>query len=242
MDFPQSVSGPPPKKRSPWFYVAIGCGGLLVLSILVGGALTFFAVKKVSGELEKNKDPVARAARTQELLGYERPPEGYSPALVFGLGDFIQVAILTDKPGEVGKGEKLFDRRGFIFVSAVSDDRRESRMDDYFEGRDNRPGLPQANTNVQVKEIIGRGVASTSGGAPVRYVTQRGEVSTQQTRNDGLFTLMRFDCPDAGKLRLGIWLGEDPDPAADLGSLDLKGTVVDEAAIKAFAQTLNPCR
>lgn len=63
-----------PNKKSPWVYIAIGCGGLIVLALLglVGvGVFGYRKVKQLEAEL---KDPAARAAKVAAVMGGDLPP------------------------------------------------------------------------------------------------------------------------------------------------------------------------
>ena len=116
--------------------------------------------------------------------------------------------------------------------SGVQLDDQELR--DYFEGKTDDPRvLRDNNIDVDVDEIITRGIVPLDA-ATLMYVAQRGSVSTQGFKGEGVTSVTLIDCPDDKRLRMAIWFGPDPDPGLTADEADLTGTPADEAALVEF--------
>jgi hypothetical protein len=237
----------PEKRRSPWLYVGLGCGALVLLvvvGVVVSGLWLATKVKDVAAEMN---DPVVREAKVKSALGAKDLPAGYYPQMSFSLPMLMDMAILSDRPpdpAKAGPGDGI-DKRGFLYFKFPSKGQDQQQLRDYFSGTtDDATVLKRNNINVDAKEIIRRGTFD-SNGHPVLYLSQRGAARNQmgggQLSHDGLNTMVLFQCSGNDKLRMGIWIGEDPQPDKPVKEADFAGTVADEAELRPFIAHFHPC-
>ena len=103
------------KKRSPWFWVGIGCLTVVLLmgACVVGvGFMGFRFAKQLEQEIS---DPVLRAEKAREVLGCEALPAGYNPMISITIPFILEMTILsTQEPDEDGQIRGI-DERGFIY-------------------------------------------------------------------------------------------------------------------------------
>ncbi len=231
----------PAQKRSPWVYVGCGCGALVLLSIL-GVVLVGYVIKdKVEGFTADMKDPAARTARAKQILNAQALPPGYFASISVSVPMVMDMALLSDKAPDASGEIKGFDKRGFLYFKVISPDKDRDKLRDYFEGKSDDAGsLKKATVNMDVRETLKRGALDLAG-KKLLYVANRGDTDTGQGKAKGLQTMMLFDCSTDQKMRVGIWFGEDPSPTAPAKDLDLKGTVADEASMRAFVSNFDPC-
>jgi hypothetical protein len=236
-------NAPVKPQRSPLFYVAIGCGGLLALILvgfLVAGLLLFRAGK---GMVDGMTDPTQKAANVQKMLG--AAPVGYFPMMTLSVPLFMDMALLGDKAMLADGGFAEFDR-GFMYFRIIANE-QSNRAKDFFDGKDNdTSALKGSGVNVDAKDILRRGALKTTNGTTVKYVATRGTMDTQGQRQkeeakSGLNTVMYFECPGDTAVRLGVWMMKDPDPDLATDQLKLDGTVADEGQIADFIKPLTPC-
>ncbi|WP_224363638.1 hypothetical protein [Hyalangium versicolor] len=234
------------KKRSPWLYVGIGCGVLLLLGIGGTVAAVMFGMSKFKEFTEDMADPVKRTEMAKKTLGADDLPEGYSAVVALSVPAIMDVALLmSGEPQEPSEQAEQAPVRTFVyfFIKASSlKDVEELRA--FLEGRsDDASVLRRNHIDIQTREIIGRGVLQLDG-RRVLYLSQRGVLRSSQNEDDGpgLNSLTFIECPGQNLLRMGLWHSPDPSPETPLDQLDVKGTPVDPEAIRAFMSHLNPCR
>ena len=232
------------KATSPWVYVAIGCGVLLVLCVVALAALGYGAFR-FGKQVEKDlKDPATRTAKVKAVLGAETIPDGYHPMIGLSIPLLMDMAMLSDRePGVDGQVHGPA-QRGFIYVRILSADSDEKELRDYFEGKTNDDSVlrrNKINVHVRDQEVIRRGVVETNG-YPVMYVAQRGDMQMNETRSRGVHNLMLVDCPQDERMRMGIWFGPDPDVQAPVATANFQGTPADEKALTAFLGHFHLCR
>lgn len=229
-----------PKKTSPWVYVAIGCGGALLLAVLAVVGVVVLAVRKGKQIEADMKDPVARSAKVREVLGGEIPP-GYYPIVSISVPFLMDMAMLGDHPpDEKGQPSKNLDR-GFVYVNTLTTGGQQDELKRYFEGKiDDAEALRRSNIHIDAKETIRRGSVDLPGQETL-YLAQRGSLAMNEHRSQGLTTLVFVDCPQDTRQRMGIWFGPDPAPGEAVASVDWSGSVADEAAIRDFMGHFKLC-
>jgi hypothetical protein len=233
------------KKRSPWVYVGIGCGVLLLLGIVTTIAGVSFLFKKGKEYQEDLANPITRTEMVKKTLGAQTLPAGYFAVMSLSVPAIMETAVLSTRSPDVPNTGRKEDVRVFVYVfvkmSSASD---QKQLRDYLEGKsDDASVLARNNVRLGDGEIIGRGVVPLEG-RRVLYLVQRGELSAQQSEREGpgLNSILFIECPGQDRLRMGIWMAPDPDLSAPVDQLDLKGTPADPEAIRAFMSHLNPCK
>lgn len=231
----------PKKPRSPWFWVAIGCGGALVLGCLGFGALALAGAAFIKGSVDGIADPKVKEQKALQALG--GLPEGYWPFMTFAIPMVMDVVILTDRPPPADGGLEMGDRSFLYYRALETGDGKKARA--WLEGTgDDAAALSRSGIQVRSDQVLARGSLEAAG-TTVHYVVQQGSVQGGQGGDEaaaeGLQTVLLFACKPDGKLRVGIWV----EPLADLpqgqDKPDLAGTVGDEARLRAFLQPLTPC-
>ncbi len=227
--------------RSPWKALGIGCLLLALLGAalaVAGGVWLYRSAKRVEREM---RDPAARTAKAQRLLGTTALPDGYHAMVAFSIPFLMDVAILSaQEPDEKGV-IRDFGERGLIYVQFIRAGQDEQELRDYFEGKTSDPRvLRENNIDIDADEIIGRGVVQLAD-ATLMYVAQRGRVSAQGFEGGGVTSLGLIDCPADQRLRMAIWFGPDPSPGWSVEEVDLTGTPADEAALAEFMGRFRFC-
>lgn len=227
-----------PKQRSPWVYVALGCGGFAALSCL-GVFLVFaFAAKKVNDLGEGVTNPKVRTENARKMLG--EIPEGYVSAVSFSMFGLVDIAVLTNGEGLSDGGVEVGDRI-FTYYRAIANGENERTKAFLRSGEGDLGTLRNSGVNIEKDDIVKRGNLTVDG-RKLYYVAYRGlfGVGNQQGAENGLNVALLFDCPGE-QLHAGVWAMRDPTPQKPVSELDLTGTVADEAALAAFARPMNPC-
>lgn len=235
-----------PKKRSPWVYVGIGCGALLLLGIVAVVAVVAFMFKKGGEYAADLKNPITRTAMVKKTLGADTLPDGYFAVMSLSVPAVMDMAVLSTRSPDAPITGPKEEVRVFVYMflktSSATD---QQQLRDYIEGRsEDTSVLARNSVHIGKGSIIGRGVVPLSDGRRVLYVAQRGELSAQNQKgaDHGLNSVLFLECPGQTHLRMGTWMAPDPDPTAPLDSLDLHGTPVDPEAIRTFMSPLNPCK
>ena len=229
------------EERSAWFYLAWGCGGLLLVGGIVAVALgvwVFRSAKQFEAEL---KDPVTRTEKLKKMLGAERLPEGYHAMLSFSVPLVMDAAILSgDEPDSEGMINDLGER-GLLYFEMIGIGQDEQELRDYFEGKtDDSRILRKKKINIDIDEVIRRGVIPRDDHT-LMYLAQRGSISAHGQNGEGIMSVVLVDCPDDKRMRTAIWFVPDPAPSIPLEDLDLAGTPADESAITDFFDHFSLC-
>jgi hypothetical protein len=231
----------PEKKRSVWVYIGCGCGSLVLLSVLAMVVIGWVAANKMKEFSADMKDPAARATRAKKVLNVQTLPAGYYASVSLSVPLVMDMTMLTDRAPDASGEAKGVDKRGFLYFKIMAQDKDRQKARDYFAGKSDDAGqLGNATSKIKAKEVIRRG-AIDEGGRKLLFVTQRGDTEFGDGKAEGLQTMMLFECSTDSKARMGIWFGEDPNPKAPAADLDVKGTVADEAEVKAFVAQIDPC-
>lgn len=236
-------------RNSVFVGIGIGCV-LVILGIMAAaGACSFWAYRQVQQIERDMTDPELRSDATLEILGAEAVPEGYHPVAAITVPFLLKTAVLSDRPPEEGqeRDESGFDERGFIFVETLGIGQDEQSLRDYFEGRTDDPSVLEDNGfNMDIQRVLDRGALPPDGDIRFYYMTQRGNMSVQGFRGEGLMALVMVDCPDDERRRIAMWFGPGPEgpEGAEPGdaSADLTGTPGDPEAISAFLDHFSFCR
>jgi len=235
-------ANPGARRRSPWLYVAFGCGGLVALGALVVGG--FVAVVAWQGMKARRvmASPEARLEEVKRILGAKQLPEGYHAAAVLAVPLVADTVVLSREPPDATGLVRGGIQHGFSYHRMHSKPQGGQRMRQYLLGQDPAPGSQVEPTlQLWVDEVLARGTLSFPGYA-VRYVSQRGRYKNGgYPVTEGLSAYVVFECPDRHQ-RTGIWHTPDPDPDAPAGSPALAGTPADEEAVRAFVSHFNPCQ
>ena len=233
--------GPTPKKKtSPWLYVAIGCGGLVVLGGLAIAAGALFVFKK-SDELNQDlANPVARAEKVKRALGARALPEGYHAIMTVSMPMLMDTTVISTR-------DAAPSRRTFMYVRfKVITPRDAQGMRDYLEGRtDDASVFARSRLQMKTEQLVGRGQLELQNGQKLLYLAQRGELrfgGNSKSEGPGLNALVLFECPTQSDVRMGIWTAPDTSPEVPLEQLELQGTPVDPEAIRSFMSHFNPCQ
>ncbi|XXF77524.1 hypothetical protein P2318_31395 [Myxococcaceae bacterium GXIMD 01537] len=228
------------KKRSPWFYLGLGCGGLLLLGGGGLGALTWYMSSSIKALKEDLQNPIARNEKAKRLLGASKLPEGYLAGASLSMpfsGD--SVLLRGDPPDMVGP-----TTRGFHYLRMHQRPSAGQALRDFVEGRSDRihDAMMGSAFNIDTREVLARGTLPLAGNT-VRYISVRGQFNAKgDDAPQGLNAVMLFDCPDSMYQRVGIWFTPDSAPQARAGSPELRGTPADEEAVAAFVAHFNPCQ
>lgn len=218
------------EKRSGWFYVFVGCGGLLLVGIIVVGVGAFMTVrwaKEIKADLEDPERRTANATEVvQEAMGAETLPEGYEAQVAleapFGMG---KIVILTDGEFMEGEGNAPDFEHLLLYMEGPGWD---SDWKKFARGGDPPfDNMDQLNINIRDSDVVGQGEL-TVGKMELAYLTHEGEFSAEGYTSEGVFSIILARCPDGDKRsRTLIWGGSEG-PGED-GSLT--GTCGDPSRI-----------
>lgn len=242
MDLDPTTGRPVKKPTSPWVWVAVGCGGLVVLAILAFVAFGWMVFRSAKDMEEGFKDPVKREAKTKEVLPYQQLPPGYYPAGAIKIPFLFDMAMFSDQ--ELGPGETLennMGERGFMFLSMRHMGGNKEDLRRTLRGEKPEKQEWRTSVNYQPGEVIGMGSVEV-GGSTVLYHASRGGVSFgAPSHGDGLVTMVMPECPNDKRVRFGFWYTPDPSGGKPVAEADFKGTSADPEAIKGFLGHFELC-
>ena len=231
------------KGTSPWVFIGIGClvAVFALVAVVVGiGFWGFSQIREMGRTME---DPVARTALAAEYLGADHLPEGYNAIAAISIPFLMETAIITDKePDEDGQTQGFGDS-GFIYFKVLSVGDQEQELRDFFEGNADDPQLLRQNSmRIDTDELIARGTIEEDA-RTLRWAAYRGSIDAGPNGGggDGLTAMIMFECPNAERLRMGIWFGPDPSPDIPIDEADFIGTVADPDAIQQFVAPFDVC-
>ena len=236
------------KKTSPLVWIAVGCGLVVLIGIVLVGALGFWGYRWGKDLEQSMRDPTAREQKVLSVLGAERLPDGYHAAMGMSIPFAMDMAMLTDVPITEDSGNQghrpAFNQRGLLYIETVSSGKQRGELEDFFEGRsDGGDALRRTGFNFKRGKIIARGSVNLPGVRDARYIVQPGGLEEMSRRDDDtITTTVRIECPGDGRLRLGMWFGPAPPAAAEEGATpDFTGTNGDPAEIERFFGHFRPC-
>ncbi len=238
---------PVQKKRSPWFYVGVGCMTLVVLGTIGFVASIYFVARGVSNVARDSIDPQKRNEKAKSMLG--GLPAGYTATMAVSVPFLMDMVHLSNLPPLPDGGISLQPGgRAFMFLSALDQAETRQQLNDFFSGKtSDLKALGGSGFKMNAKQVIGRG--EVKGREPsVPYVSIRGISRSPSGEGDvdageptTVGTLFHFDCgkPD-GRSRFGVWWELDGTP--DAGTEELpKGSVVDPETFAEFLGPVQPC-
>ncbi len=231
-------------KTSPWVYVGWGCAVVAALIVLAVGGMAWWGYRLAKGIERDFKDPAARQAKTRAVVPYETLPAGYHPLGGISVPFLMDMAMFTDRPPDaIDQGDE-FDRSAFFFISVRSfDPKDEEEFLRFLRGEGPEPeALARANVGYEAREAVAQGTLEAGGGM-LLYQARRGSLDTDQGEAEGVVDIFLVDCPrrDDNRMRIGIWFGPDPNPAAAAAEADWTGTPADPEALRAFAGHFSLC-
>lgn len=240
-------SGRPPKKStSPWVYVVVGCGLAIVLAMLAIAGVTWWGYRTAKDFADSMTDPEKRAQRVQNVLPYDRLPEGYYPAFAFSVPMVMDMAMFSDRefaPGEnPQESSDGFKERGFLYFSMREMRNNREEMERYIRGEGPPPKDTSWDSNVRFdpEDVVGRGDVQVDG-TKVLYAASRGRISNKDSENkQGIVTMVMPDC-GKGRLRFGLWFGPDPSPETPVNEASYAGTAADPAQVQQFLSHFKLC-
>ncbi|HVS02700.1 MAG TPA: hypothetical protein VMT16_08025, partial [Thermoanaerobaculia bacterium] len=204
----------PRRQRSPWLYVAIGCGLAVLLGVAAVVSVVWFTVGKVRAVETEMKDPQLRGDKVRAMLGAEELPPGYHPVIAFSVPFLMDTAILSDEPpGEGGEPGEDIGEGGIVYVATRGSQKDREELRQVLRGEGGRADILD---RVQVGNLdlgSARGEALGRGQLEVRgvtwlWATHRGTVERGQRRKEGIQTMALAECPAGDdRLRMVIWFG-----------------------------------
>lgn len=225
------------KKRSPWLYVGLGCGGLLLLGGVGIGLIAYLVSGKMDEFKEEQNNPIVRVRKAKRLLGAQAFPEPYDAVMTMSFPLIMDMVMLGRPDADNGVSY------GFTYFHVLQEVENVKTVREYADGKRDSPGaLVGDDFQLEAHEVLRRGELPFPK-HKVRYVAQRGrfhygsDVSMQ-----GLSALVLFECPDNSQLRMGVWYTPDANPDAAADDPELAGTPADEEAVRAFVSHFNPCQ
>lgn len=240
------------KKRSPW--AAVGCGlvkllmlGMLV--ILVFKAAMFWIIYRERNAFDRARtDPQGVETRARKIVEWNELPEGYllvGSASIPYLADHV---FFSDElpPANVhvslGDLNARFKERAFNFITTLHAG-KPRELQDFVQGKGEQPGWPQVYADFEFGELVHRGSVEVNG-LTIPYSANRGWFDFDglgREGRDGIVTLLEVNCPDAIRVRMGVWFGPDPHKDKPLAKSDYTGTNADPKEIAAFASHFRFC-
>jgi hypothetical protein len=214
----------------------MGCGGLILVAVVVVGIAAFSTIKFAKNVEKEMQDPELRTTNGLASLNASSLPEGYHVTMNMRLPlNVARMVILADGEPESGPGVSSDGKHIFFYVEGPGWD---SDWRKFAEG-----GEPPLDDLSQLKVNVGRTDKLSEGqfavnGMEAFYTVRRGELSGQgYSTDDGVFSVVMVRCPDGDKRsRLGVWGG----PPSEDGS-SLEGTTGDAAEIEAFLSHFDLC-
>ena len=222
--------------RSPWFWILMGCGGLILVALVVVGVAAFSTFKFAKNMEKEMQDPELRTTNGMAALNASTLPEGYHVSMNMRLPLNVgRMVVLADGEPKSGPGVSFEGQHIFFYFEGPGWDSDWKKFAEGGEPPLNN--LSELNVNVGRSDKLGEGQI-TINGMEAFYTARRGELSGQgYSTDDGVFSIVMIRCPEGDKhSRLGIWGGP---PSEDPNSLS--GTPGDAAEIEAFLSHFDLC-
>lgn len=194
----------PPRRASPWLYVAGGCLLVIVIAVVAAVTLWHVATRRITQAVDANiHDPAARERIAKRLLRADALPAGYYPVSgTFEIPLLVHVRLSDRKPDASGRVIG-YDQHGFIYTEAPWTSGSEEVAKFFASADDSDAHIQHVGVYVTREETVGHGNVGN-----IRYSTIRGQVREGDTTYEGPITLMLIDC-SAKKERTAIWFGPE---------------------------------
>jgi hypothetical protein len=229
------------KKTSPWVYVGIGCGVILVVGLIFLAVAGFLGYRFVQSVERGLTDPEVKEARARDLLNVEQLPEGYNTLLSISIPLAMDLVVLSDKEPDAAGRIEGFTEKGFVYARVAALGNQRAELLEFLEGRnEDWDVLMQGGVDFERHEFLGRGRFDLQGNEVV-YASFRGDIEVERERLGGIVTLFTIDCPGSGRIHLGLWFGSDPGTGNEVELPDLSGTPADEATLLPFLDQFRFC-
>lgn len=224
-----------------------GCGVLIGLALLTFAGMTWMSYKAGDEFRTALRNPQARAEKTREVLPYRDLPPGYHPWGSMSVPVLLQTAMLgsrepTAQDSEARDREPEIGERGFIYVNTRTPFFGSGDAQDALtrQKRGKSSTLKTANIEIRTSEVLREGKVE-AGGRELAYTVHRGTVTTGKTGRPALAAMLRVDCPQDDRLRMGLWFIPDPAPREKPEGAAFAGTPADPEAIREFAWHFRFC-
>jgi hypothetical protein len=235
--------------RSPWFYIGVGCLGLIVCAVIVMGTCTVVGyrwAKKLETEL---KDPVSREHRAAEILGVAQLPPGYYAAIPLQIPfQLMDTVMLTDRPPGPDAPNvdpsPVADHRSLLYFHTSLKKSNDPRILDYFEGRTDDPSvLREAGLKLDLPagKIFDRGVFE--GSPRLLFVIVQGRGVLVNNRDSQAMAIALVHCDQDPSLRVFIVSGTEPMPAPADGTAQAiePQSLTDRTGVERFLRQFSVC-
>lgn len=199
-------------KKSPLFWILVGCGGLMLLAVVAVAGLGIMGYRAAKGFGEQMKDPAQRQAKVLKVLNAESLPEGYYPGMALAINTFFlkfEMAIITDDPSAFQEGSHSGDpMKGKTFLYMLLPQKEKQELRDFLAGKTSDPkALKQNHINMefQREQVLTQGVYQSEG-RDVYYLIQQGSVNSQYGQSTGIQSMLMIDCPGEENTRFAMWM------------------------------------
>ncbi len=224
--------------KSPWFYLAWGCGGCLVLAGLALGVTIWFGYRMARDFERQMEDPMARTEKAEKVLGTQQLPEDYQAVITFSLPLVFDMVILADQPLDEDRELSDSTEKLFVFVEVIRGDRNWQR---YTTGRaDPADVLRDQGVRFDTRDEISQGALGIDGGE-IDYFSRRGRLDVDHGGIDGITTFLLVRCEGDKRMRVGVWTHRDPAPDTPVAEADFSGTNADPEVIRSFVSHFSFC-
>ena len=195
------------KETSPWVWIGTGCGGCIVLLVLVVVGAGYFGFRALTGFRDALIDPEIRTERVLEILGASELPEGYRAQMFLSIPFTAELAVIGDGEEPDFSDGRSFDQSflsgdsiGGHFLVYVRFRRMELDDDDLRHivlGEENASDVQiQLGYRFLAEEEVDAGSFEIEGGR-VDFRILRGALSSRGDDQSGVMAAMAIRCDDA---------------------------------------------
>ena len=219
------------KETSPWVWIATGCGGCLLLVVLVVVGAGYFGFRAMSGFRDSLMDSEIRTDRVLEILGASELPEGYRPRMFLRIPFTGEMAIIGDGEEPDFSDGRNFDQSflsgdsiGGHFLAYIRLHRMELDDDDLRHialGEETESEVQiQLGYRFLWEEDLDSGSFEIEGGR-VDFRILRGALSSRGDDRSGVIAAMAIRCDDTRRSGAAGWFEQDGLLPATMSGADL---------------------